>query len=261
MKKYSFKTRELRELDAKQGVYDPLMLDEDKNEIEYLISSKKFVDEFKGYIDDIARYKNVGGRKFARSTEYAAIGIMDSNDIYQEAYLAFLEAYNSLDTNKSGGEKWNFLKKTTALNFEKQLRSKKDGIRMPERVYFDGSNNVNIITGLFSQLEKVFANNVQEVALTKYETDLTGSFLDIHMDDYLDLTREGNRDMMKNERAIIKSLYGLDEPRMTYKEVSEYYKVGQSTVRKVKERAIKRLKSEESKTEIASFLHEYRINT
>ena len=48
---------------------------------------------------------------------------------------------------------------------------------------------------------------------------------------------------------------------MTYKELSDYHKVGQSTIRSVKERAIKRLQSEESKVKIADFLHEYRINT
>ena len=110
-------------------------------------------------------------------------------------------------------------------------------------------------------MEVAFTNNAEEVALTRYETDLAGAFLEVHMDDYLDLTRTGKRDLIKRERETLKALYGIDRPSMTYKELSDYQKVSQSTIRSVKERAIKRLQSEESKEKIAYFLHEYRINT
>ena len=107
----------------------------------------------------------------------------------------------------------------------------------------------------------MFSNNAQEVSTTPWETELIGMFLEVHMDEYLDKTRNGNRDLKKNERAVMKALYAIDQPRNTYKELSDYYGIGQSTIRKIKERAIKRLQSEESKKEIANFLHEYRINT
>ena len=81
----------------------------------------------------------------------------------------------------------------------------------------------SLFTTLFSQLDKVFFRNQEDVALTKWETDLVGTFLEVHMDEHLDFTRAGNRDLKKNERAIIKSLYGIDQPVMTYKELSEYY--------------------------------------
>lgn len=256
MKKYSFKTRELREADNKIARFN--------EDLDVLITSEAFMEDFRGYVEDFARYKKVNGRKFSRSTDYAAIGIMTINDLYQEAYLAFLEAYSSYKDSKDsfdeGGAVWAYLKKTTILNFEKSLRKNKDGIRTPERVLFSGVN-FNVITSIFGNLEEVFVNNVEEVALSKWETDLVGMFMDVHMDEYLDLTREGNRDFKKQERAILKSLYGLDTVKLSYKEVAETYNVSQSTIRKVKERAIKRLKVEESQEKIADFLHEYRIST
>ena len=256
MKRYNFRTRDLREQDNKIVKF--------KEELDVLITSEEFINSFRGYIEDIARYKTVNGRKYARSTEYAAIGCMTINDLYQEAYLAFFEAYNNLDWSKVDGEGailWGFLKKSTILNFEKSIRGKKDGIRVPERVLFSGGANTNLLTTLFSQLEKVFFRNQEDVALTKWETDLTGAFLEVHMDEYLDLTRTGKRDLFKREREIIKALYGIDRPKLSYKEVSEQYEISQSTIRSVKERAIKRLQTEESKEKIAYFLHEYRINT
>ena len=211
-----------------------------------------------------------GKIKRTRSVEYAAIGIMNRNDMLQEGYLAFLEAYNNLDWNKVGEAHeeeqgaiiWGFLKKSTTLNFEKQLRTKKDGVRVPERALFESkSANTNLITKLFSQMEKVFANNAMEVGLTKWETDLIGAFLDVHLDEFLDLTRGGNRNVRGLEREVIKGVYGLDTVRLSYKELSDKYRISESTIRSVKERAIKKLQSKESMELIADFLHEYRIDT
>ena len=254
MKKYSFKTRGRREADNEIVRF--------KDQMDVLISSEEFIKTFRGYIEDITIYKKVKGVKYRRSTEYAAIGVMDVNDLMQEGYLAFLEAYASYksrsDNFETGGEIWVYLKKTTILNLERSLRQGKDGIRIPEYAQTDGTN---LLTSLFGHLERVFAHNVMDVAVTRYDTDLTGYFLEVHMDDYLDFTKTGKRDLMKNEREIIKSLYGIDRAQKTYKEISEDLNISQSTIRKVKERAIKRLKSLESKIKIANFLHEYRIQT
>ncbi len=256
MKRYSFKIRKMREADNKVVRFN--------EELDVLISSSEFIEKFRGYIDDIARFRKVDGRKYLRSTDYAAIGIMDTNDLFQEAYLAFFEAYNNYKESKekfdNGAAVWSYLKKSTILNFEKQIRGKKDSIRVPERVYNQGVNT-NLLTTLFSQLDKVFFRNQEDVAMTKWETELAGAFLEVHMDDYLDLTRTGKRDLKKQEREIVKSIYGIDRPRLSYKEVSEQYRISQSTIRKVKERAIKRLQCDDSKEKIADFLHEYRIST
>ena len=261
MKNYSRTIRKMREADNKIVKFF---------ESDALITSEEFINTFRGYIDDIAVFRTDGKRKLFRSTQYAAIGIMDINDVYQEAYLAFLEGYKNLDWSKinklheseRGAMIWSFLKKSTILNLEQQLRGKKDGIRVTEWGLFKSESvNTNMITKLFNQLDRLFFRNQEDISLTSYETDLINAFMDVHMDEYLDLTRDGNRDLRKNERAVLKSLYGLELPLKTYKELSEHYRISQSTLRSIKERAIKRLQSEESKEIIANFLHEYRIGT
>lgn len=259
MKRYSYKTRELREAD--NGII------RFKEEMDALITSEEFINVFRVYIEDIALYKSSAGIKYRRSTEYAAIGILDQNDLLQEAYLAFLEAYSAFkDKPESdfddGSDIWAFLKKSTILNFEYALRNKKDGIRLTQHATFkSGSNNINTLTSIFGKLDEIFSKNAAEVISSKWETDFVGYFLEAHMDDYLDLTRTGKRDVFKKERAILKSVYGIDQVKMTYAEISDEMGVSQSTIRSVKERAIKRLKSEDSKEKIAHFLHEYRITT
>lgn len=260
MKRYSYKLRDLREQDNEIVKF--------REELDALVTSEEFINNFRVYVEDIARFKRSGGRKFLRSTEYAAVGILDMNDLYQEAYLAFFEAYSRYkdkpdEAFSDGADVWAYLKKTTILNFESQIRSKKDGIRVTHHGQFVAKQlaETNMLTKLFSRLEVVFSNNVVEVATSKWDTDLTGLFLEVHMDELLDLTRTGKRDLKKMERAIIKSLYGIDCVKKSYKELSEEYRISQSTIRSVKERAIKRLQSLESKEKIAYFLKEYRIST
>ena len=264
MKRYSFNTRKFRENNKKVKFYD---------DIDALISSNEFIESFQGYVEDIALFKKVNGRKYMRSTEYAAIGIMDQNDLIQEAYLAFLEAYEMFkdldakgnfdyEEGERGAAAWTYIKKSMTLNFERSIRGKKDSIRIPERQLIQNKSvNTNLVTTLFSQLEKVFFRNQEDVALTAWETDLTGAFLEVHMDEYLDLTRGGNRNFQGIEREVLKRLFGIDGVKLTYKELSERYKINDATLRKVRQRAIKKLQEEESKEKIANFLHEYRIKT
>ena len=258
MKRFSYNIRKLRTADNKIVKF--------KEEMDVLITSDKFINEFKGYIEDIALYKTVKGRKYRRSTDYAAIGIMTVNDLIQEAYLAFLEAYNSYSESKEnftdGGAIWSYLKKTTILNLEYQLRSKKDGIRMTQYETFkSGSLNTNVLTGIFGKLEEMFSKNAEEVSLTKWESDLACSFLDMHFDEYLDLKKNGKRNLKGIERFVMRNFYGLDGPRMSSKEIGSQFGISESTVGVIKKRAINKLKDEESKLRIANFLHEYRIVT
>ena len=76
-----------------------------RQEMEYIMSSQDFIENYQGYIDDIAMFKtyNDGKSKTFRSMDYAATGVMDLNDIKQEAYLAFLEGYEKLDGRRKAG--------------------------------------------------------------------------------------------------------------------------------------------------------------
>ena len=236
-----------------------------------IMSSDVFAKEWEPYIRDIALTKEANGKKYYRSQEYASIGVMDRNDLIQEAYLAFLNAYSQVDwkriekSNNPEAELWAYLKKRTVLDTNMAIRNNKDGMRITQYGLFQSKEaqdtNVKMITSLFNHLELAFANNVEEVAVTKYETDLLGYFLESHMDDFLDLNFKGERNRTGIERIVMLSYYGIDNVRKTAKEIAETFKVSESTIKNVVKRAQKKLRCDESREIISNFCKEYFINT
>ena len=236
-----------------------------------IMSSDVFAKEWEGYVRDIALTKEANGKKYYRSQEYASIGVMDRNDLIQEAYAAFLHAYSQVDwkriekSNNPEAELWSYLKKRTVLDTNMAIRNNKDGMRITQYGLFQSKeaqeSNVKMITSLFNHLELAFANNVEEVAVTKYETDLLGYFLESHMDDFLDLNFKGERNKKGIERELVMQFYGIDNVRKTYKELADQYKISESTIGVVIKRAISKLKSDESKALISEFCKEYFIET
>lgn len=239
-----------------------------RQEVDALITSNYFLQSFSKHVEGIAMYKHANGRRYRRSLDYAATGVLDLNDLIQEGYLCFLEAYDKVDwgrineSNNPDAELWAYLKKSTTLSFERQLRFKKDGVRIPERAHFKTKmNNINMITSLFSQIDNIFFTNQEDVATSKWETDLIGAFFDVHLDDYLDLTFKGERNLKGIERTVIKEFYGLEGLRKTSKELGVHFNVSVSTIDVVRKRAIDKLKVDKSKYAIAKFLCEYKIKT
>ena len=243
-----------------------------------IMSSKDFMDHYMNYIIDIALFKiNDKGRKSFRSQEYASIGIMDRNDLIQEAYLAFFNAYNDVDWNRvedsenPQAELWAYLKKKTIFDMNIAVRSKKDGVKITQWELFQSKNaiqnrdnrngNVQFITSLFNKLDTIFFRNQEDTALTKYENELLGYFLDVHLDEHLDMTFKGERNWKGMERDVIKSFYGLDTVKLTAKEISEEYKIGLSTLKSVIKRSLDKLRSKESKELISHFCKEYFLDT
>ena len=264
MKKYSIRIAGLKKMD------DQLIKFKDQDDV--LMTSEEFLTKYRVFIDDIALFKEIEGRKRFRSQEYASIGIMDRNDLIQEAYLAFFKAYNDVDwkkINKSTNpeaELWAYLKKKTIYDINIAIRSKKDGVKLTQWALFQGKEakegkNVQFITTLFNKLDHIFFRNQEDTALTKYETDLLGYFLDVHLDEFLDLNFKGERNWNGVERYLLKSFYGLEEVRKSQKELAEELNLSNSTIRVIIKRAITKLRSKESMDLIANFCHEYFIST
>ena len=159
------------------------------------------------------------------------------------------------------------LKGSTIQKFEQRIRESKDGVKVPDREMFarkDSPNkttgvNTNFLTKNFSQLDKVFFTNQEESALTSAELDLLGLFLEVQMDKYLDLKENGDVNSKGIERQVIKRLFGIDTPEEDYKELARYYNKSNSALRKVKERALNKLRTDEVKLEIAEFAYGYRM--
>lgn len=244
-----------------------------------IMDSKTFASEWEPYIRDIGLTKEAKGKKYYRSQEYASIGVMDRNDLIQEAYTCFFEAWEKVDWDKVNSlpeaERqpflWGWVKKTVVRRVHDSLLALKDGIRVPHReLYYESykdrkatreNANIHNITSLFNQLDVLFIRNQEDTALTKHQTDLLGYFLESHMDDFLDLNFKGERNPKGIERMAIMSFYGIDSIRMTVKEIAETFKVSESTIKNVIKRAQKKLRCEESKELISEFCKEYFIET
>lgn len=273
----------LRKIDAKEEqVSDNLAIDLVGEDL--LMSSDRFNEYWREYVDKMAIFKNITQRgkekSIPRNLDYAAIGVLDKNDLYGEAYLVFCEAYsmikwdkvNALPEQEQPPYIWSFLKKWMKLNLTKRMLEIKDGIKVPYRELFPSSYNkergtdmenkkIHNITALFSKLDELVFNNVEEVATTKYETDFIGSKLDDVIDRVLDLNRSGDRFNKGIERQIIRSFFGLDAERKSYTELAEEFGVSKSTLENVKSRAMKKLKTPEVMEEISYYMKEYKINT
>ena len=264
MKKYSIRIAGLKKMD------DKLIKFKDQDDV--LMTSEEFLSKYRVFIDDIALFKEIEGRKRFRSQEYASIGIMDRNDLIQEAYLAFFDTYSTVNWKKINNSTnpeaslWSFLKKSTILRLQRGIYEKKDGIRITERAISNAVKegtikDMNGITTLFNKLDHIFFRNQEDTALTKYETDLLGYFLDVHLDEFLDLNFKGDRNWNGIERYLVKSFYGMEEVRKSGKELAEEFKISQSTIRSLIQRALNKLRSKESMELISNFCREYFIST
>ena len=226
----------------------------------------EWINKWSKHVKAIAKYQDGDSDKAWRSTDYTSIGILDSNDLMQEAYLAFLTAWGNVKWNEVNEADspdaflWAFLKKSANLNLAKNLRKFKDSIRIPERVAESGE--LARVTGLFHQLDKMFMNiEGNEEVMLNYEAELLGFFLDSHLDSFLDKKVSGERSLKGIERDVIKKLFGIESELGTYTELAKYYEVSQSTLRTVKQKALKKLKSNMSMRIIADFVQEYKITT
>ena len=250
-----------------------LMKNRVKSQIEdSIMDSVDFAKTWEPYIRDIALTKEANGKKYYRSQEYASIGVLDRNDLIQEAYACFFHVYSNVDwkrierSNNPEAELWSYLKKGTINKLQQELYKVKDGIRVTEYAIRkakeeDNISNMNVITSLFNKLDVLFFRNQEDTALTKYQTDLLGYFLESKMDDYLDIKADGTRNYKGIEREVISMFFGIDSQTKTLKEIGEIYKKDASTMRKVKQRALIKLKNDDLKIDLIEFCKEYSINT
>ena len=240
-----------------------------------LISSEEFLSKYKGFIDDIAKYKidinadkNPDGtdRKNFRSLEYASIGVMDKHDVQQEAYLAFMESYSNVNWDKIRAASnpdamlWGYLKRSTIMNLNIAIRQQKDGIRMPEW-YIKEYNVYKGITSLFESIEDVGSMKAEAPNMSKYEQEVLRWAINDLMGKYLDIKKDGSRDEKGIEREIIKNVFGIYDDSMTYKEMASYYGVSEASLKMAKMRAIKKLKNPGFEMEIRDILDQYKIVT
>ena len=279
MKKYSIKIKQLNIKDNEKEISDIPMIElltklgvEDPKPI---MSSKEFSEYWYKHVSQMAMFKkyDANSRKW-RDTSYSSIGIMDLNDILQEASLCFLEAWKNVDWDKINEVDvvdrdkalWGFLKSSTTLRLSTHIRGNKDGMRITDHGLFkskesvEKNKNVKAITSLFARLDNVLLDHEAEMAVTKHENDLIGTMLEDIMDEVLDKKSNGGQKEGGIEKFVLMNIMGIDG-HMTYDELSDYFNVSKQSLMSVKKRALKKMRTPEVMSKISEFMEEYKLNT
>ena len=194
---------------------------------------------------------------FTFPRDYPAIGVLDLHDISQEMYIALFSAWDKIDwkviknANNPHGRLWTYLKKSIKLDVRHRINESKDGIRIPRYKLWENSkiNPDDFLTVLYPQLwfwENDEVLNIYEEPITSWDSEML---------------REGLDDVLKNtlsntERLIIEMSFGIDQPKekpRSVKYIASYFNLKEGNIRKIKQRAMTKLKTLQNKEYLQNF--------
>lgn len=178
-------------------------------------------------------------------TDQVRVGIVDRNDIIQECFLAFENAWNNLDWDAIHAAQeqeqpaiiWGYLKKSIKLKVRNRLTYIKDGIRTYS---VDGNRLGNSVDDFLSILFDSFyedAISVWEEPVSLYDIERLANGLDEAMRIYLS----------DNDRRTIEYFYGIDCDKQSLKQIANIFNTNQNNITVRKKRAIAKLNREEVK--------------
>ena len=182
-------------------------------------------------------------------TDQVSVGCLDRNDIMQECFLAFENAWGNLDWDaihenaiNEPAMVWAFLKKSIKNKVRNRISRFKDGVKV---VWNNGINSKNLDDFL-----TILFQDFHEDAPQMWPT--TPSMWDAEK--LHDGLQESMRHSLKDvDRLIVEYFYGIDNEKLTYKKISEIFSLSENTVRKRKQRAVEKLNNEDTKKIIRNF--------
>ena len=188
---------------------------------------------------------------------WPAVGILDLHDLTQIYYLYLLKAYNNVKWDKIEASKdpdaalWAYLKKSAQLKVRIEINNLKDGMRIPEKKqFFDGKGVENFFSDPRDQVwfwikDEVLA--LLDSPPDRWETEQQNIALGEAMRKVLSPT----------ERLILEYNFGIDGAQKSFKEIGKTFGMTESNVRKVKSRALSKLRDNE---EVMEYLEKMWLN-
>lgn len=186
------------------------------------------------------------------SKTYMNIGVLNFTDLIQEANLLFFKHWSlikwnmveKIDLKERQYFIWGYLKKSIRLGLTQTIRNQKDGVRIPLYKHNSDAEYVtDSITSIFPEFfGGVFRAHVEYIS--DYKNELLSEFLDDVVDQYLDRTFKGERNLKGIERSVITQLFGLDCPKKSLAEIAKYYGMTVPGINSIKVRALEKLQSE-----------------
>tara|TARA_R100000951_G_scaffold90821_1_gene79130 strand:- start:811 stop:1587 length:777 start_codon:yes stop_codon:yes gene_type:complete len=186
------------------------------------------------------------------SKEYSSIGIMNTNDLIQEASYALIKSWKNinweyinsiedpLDRKKSIT---NYLKKSIKGLVKDEIKKNMDGTKKPIKGIWDNETKTRR-TDVFGFLSILFPNWFDNNVLTliedeiyDYDYEQLGNYIEVWLDKH-----------MPKYATMLLMLFGIDDVYSKPKPIAEIankFMMKPEAVRKQKERLIKKLKSNE----------------
>ena len=187
------------------------------------------------------------------SRGYDSIGVLNVNDLVQAGHIGLVEAWANIDWERihnSGNpdaELWSFLKRRIKGSIRREIDNNGAFIKIPRRDIENCRKNLNatdkILVNLFPQFfDAQFPNMIEEI------TPWDQLELADVIDDYMIKTIKN-----ADHREIVKAMYGIDIQKRSVKELAEKYRMSEISIKKIRERTIKKLRTEEFEKIIENF--------
>ena len=199
--------------------------------------------------------------------DYARIGIMDLNDIIQEANMALVVAWNNIKwdiINKVPKKEredaiHGFLFKSMTLQVKRRVQSQSDGMRLPDsgRVRNESgdrsSKGKDILTTLFPNWFKDFESVIDHWGedIDDYASEQLGFFIEELL----------YRDFKYSDADVLLQFYGIGHDRLSYKEIANNQGKSITSIKVKKHRVLESLKSDHYKNLISKYIVEEEFKT
>lgn len=199
-----------------------------------------------------------------QTREWPAVGLLDLHDLSQECYCALIVAWSRVNwdvINASSNPRaslWAYLKKSIKLDFRKAVNSFKDGMRVPlDKIWevkpnkyefgLDNFFSISVDNAWFLEHFSdalVVANSSR---MSSWETEELHESLDIIM----------KNDLSNSERLVLEMSYGIDQmndEKKSIKYIANYFSLSEIGIKKIKARALKKLKTPENVESLREFI-------
>ena len=182
-----------------------------------------------------------------------AIGALNFQDLYQAGYVGLIQAYNKVDWERineapnPNAELWSFLKKRIKWAIRREIDKYGQFISRPINMQEEERNKlqladhilVNVFPQFFDEELKIF-----DETITNWDNEQLGILIDELLLKYVgDYTHV----------QIIRFFYGLDCEKLSVKEIATKYNSTPGNIRKIKQRAIEKLRNEDVEKIIKNF--------
>ena len=235
---------------------------------------------FKQHIADMKMFKDENELRHAYSSwvktisskfdrSYSRVGVLNLQDLLQEGYIAFYNAWNDLNWEIIGAAAveerpaliTSYLKRRIHDRIKRAIMRDRDTIRIPEGYYVEKPYGINSEHAKYNEIRNT------DIFLTRTFASFfeAGDYLDVADDggDYIaDILNDFLNDVMdtylsKIEKVVIKMFYGIDEAydkAASQTRISEYCYKSISNIQNIKYRGLEKLKNKDVKEIIENFI-------